>query len=141
MSAPIDDGGPAFPTENERQTGPHSYHWTGMTLRDWFAGKALTSMNYDWFDSFRRSQEMAEEAYNIADAMLAARNKPEAEAKPSEPVNAELLRALKSFVEAEDSFRANTGVEYPYPALEKDSMAEAYDAAKAAIAKAEGRAE
>ncbi len=47
-------------------------------LRDWFAGQALGSMRYDWFDSGGRVREMTEEAYNIADAMLAARK----EAKP-----------------------------------------------------------
>ncbi len=34
------DGGPAFPTDNERQTGADSYHFTGMSLRDYFAAKA-----------------------------------------------------------------------------------------------------
>ncbi len=80
MSAPFDDGGPAFPTKREaldpRATGWHMED--GMTLRDWLAGQALTSMNYDWFDSSNRNQEMAQESYNIADAMLAARKPKEA---------------------------------------------------------------
>ena len=42
-------------------------------LRDWFAGMALSSMDYGWFGSSTRIREMAEESYNIADAMLAAR--------------------------------------------------------------------
>lgn len=29
-------GGPAFPTENERQTGANTYHYPGMMLRDYF---------------------------------------------------------------------------------------------------------
>lgn len=37
---PIDDGGPAFPTENQWQIGPNSYHYEGMSLRDYFAGEA-----------------------------------------------------------------------------------------------------
>ena len=44
-----------------------------MSLRDWFAGMALSSMDYGWFGSSTRLREMAEESYNIADAMLAAR--------------------------------------------------------------------
>ena len=40
MSDHKDTGGPAFPTENGRQTGPDSYHYEGMALRDWFAATA-----------------------------------------------------------------------------------------------------
>lgn len=32
-----DNGGPAFPTDSEHQNGPNSYHFEGMTLRDYFA--------------------------------------------------------------------------------------------------------
>jgi hypothetical protein len=57
-----DDGGPAFPLEYPPQTG--------MTLRDWFAGQVLLGMSgsgkYDW---------RAQEAYALADAMLAERKK------------------------------------------------------------------
>lgn len=72
MNAP-NDGGPAFPvTLFEGQTlGDGSAN--GMSLRDWFAGQALASMNYEWFESARRTKEMSNEAYGIADAMLAAR--------------------------------------------------------------------
>ena len=49
MSAQIDDGGPAFPHSSQpldAQGNPicenHS-EW-GMTLRDWFAGKALAAV-------------------------------------------------------------------------------------------------
>lgn len=45
----ISDGGPAFPHREEITypsnsgglTQPMVYHHLGMTLRDWFAGKAL----------------------------------------------------------------------------------------------------
>lgn len=33
----MSNGGPAFPTENERQTGANSYHYEGMSLRDYLA--------------------------------------------------------------------------------------------------------
>ena len=69
MSA-IDDGGPAFP--RPATTGRNASQ-DGMSLRDWFAGMSLSSMDYGWFGSSTRIREMAEESYNIADAMLAAR--------------------------------------------------------------------
>ncbi len=34
------DGGPAFPTENEHQSGANTYHYSGMTLRDYFIAHA-----------------------------------------------------------------------------------------------------
>jgi len=54
-------GGPAFPTGTAFQ---------GMTLRDYFAAKAMQPMvnEYDDFDL------MAAEAYKIADSMLEVRN-------------------------------------------------------------------
>lgn len=41
MSTEKKTGGPAFPTDNEHQTGPHTYHSEGMSLRDYFAAKAM----------------------------------------------------------------------------------------------------
>ena len=67
MTTPQDDGGPAFPTQNGCRSD------LGMSLRDWFAGMALSAMDYGWFGSPTRIRETAEECYNIADAMLAAR--------------------------------------------------------------------
>ncbi|MDX0180881.1 hypothetical protein GOC16_08455 [Sinorhizobium meliloti] len=60
------NGGPAFPVmwefaENE----------TGMSLRDWFAGQALAGL-YASHDGSTR-ENMAAEAYDIADAMIEAR--------------------------------------------------------------------
>jgi hypothetical protein len=66
MSTKKKDGGPAFPTQS-------SPYFTGMTLRDWFAGQALTA---PWSSNFEVS-EAAEIAYEFADAMLAARAKKE----------------------------------------------------------------
>ncbi len=75
MSDERDDGGPAFP-----------HRWTavdgapmgvrGMSLRDYFAGQVLPSV----FESANRSNrelattdKVAEKAYQIADAMLKAK--------------------------------------------------------------------
>jgi hypothetical protein len=42
-----------------------------MSLRDWFAGQALSGMPLDNYDP----DDAAMDAYNIADAMLAEREK------------------------------------------------------------------
>lgn len=39
MSKPIDDGGPAFPNNDA-----HGCAFSGMTLRDYFAGQALAGL-------------------------------------------------------------------------------------------------
>lgn len=59
-------GGPAFPCKT-----PGEYY-TGMSLRDWFAGQALTGMELGKGDSFT---ERAALAYEYADAMLKERAK------------------------------------------------------------------
>jgi hypothetical protein len=62
------DGGAAFPFVTQSNGW-----WEDMTLRDYFAAKALDScLNYEGFTSY---QQCAEKAYNIADAMLAERAK------------------------------------------------------------------
>lgn len=89
-----DDGGPAFPQPGDRLT----YGSAGMSLRDYFAAKAMEALidGYDhearcasqdrnsrtgFDDKMHEDSEttyasnMAEEAYLIADAMLAARGK------------------------------------------------------------------
>lgn len=84
MSTPIKDGGPAFPevfTETRYENGEqysHVYSSGGMTLRDWFAGKALAGFAHNtatpkdlaWFRKYA-----PEHCFEIADAMLAARNR------------------------------------------------------------------
>lgn len=65
-----DDGGPAFPVHAA---------WTdpGMTLRDYFAAAALTGyvahLGARGFGAGSYINECASEAYDLADAMLAAR--------------------------------------------------------------------
>ena len=67
----IDSGGPAFPmSHEEKQTGV----W-GLTKREWFAGMALQVMTKNIsLDDFERlrPQELAEGAFNIADAIIRA---------------------------------------------------------------------
>ena len=60
------DGGPAFPPV-------HNAAFRGMSLRDWFAGQALHKgvVNGDWDSSI---QWRAKSAYEMADAMIAARS-------------------------------------------------------------------
>ncbi len=68
-----DDGGPAFPVPI-RDFGPDFL--TGMTLRDWFAGMALTGLLTS--REKRATTLHADDAaycYAIADAMIAERAK------------------------------------------------------------------
>lgn len=81
----IDDGGPAFPTDTEHQNGPNRMHLEGMSLRDYFAGKALIGfLNREHFlsvvmDARRQDRDhsdvIAEDCYALADAMIRARGK------------------------------------------------------------------
>lgn len=87
------DGGPAFPspgqvvsehvqasvydvgTERDR-SGWRTFTvggGEGMTLRDWFAGQALAG---GAGRSFFWPRDQADKAYEVADAMLAARERP-----------------------------------------------------------------
>ena len=63
MSAFIDDGGPAFPNNDE-----HGCGYTGMTLRDYFAGQALAASCPIGYPV----KGIAKRAYEAADAMIAA---------------------------------------------------------------------
>lgn len=73
MSDSIDDGGPAFPIVGGGGDS-RLYEDYGMSLRDWFAGQALSG----WIASFNDEQSpiphaSASLAYELADAMIAAR--------------------------------------------------------------------
>ena len=59
-------GGPAFPPMHNPST-----HHSGMTLRDWFAGQALTNP-YTAHDG--DADKVAEWAYQVADAMIFAKS-------------------------------------------------------------------
>ena len=76
MSAPIDDGGPAFPWE-ERDANGQFRQFSGMTMRDYFASRAVLGMcsnGTDW--SIYQPEKLAAAVFRIADAMLAARKEP-----------------------------------------------------------------
>jgi len=67
----IIDGGPAFPRLYARSDEDGR---SGMALRDWFAGQALSGMSFRPDYSFGPNDEdVATRAYAIADAMLYAR--------------------------------------------------------------------
>lgn len=77
MAGEINNGGPAFPTENAMQTGPSSCRYEGMTLRDYFAAKAMQGLVENKMRgilAYGNELEMAKKAYEIADAMLKARD-------------------------------------------------------------------
>ena len=60
-------GGPAFPTG----TGGNTPYSNGMTLRDYFAAKAIIAYHSD--GEFSDSEDVANWCYRLADAMLKAR--------------------------------------------------------------------
>ena len=94
-----DDGGPAFPLKNyTSEIGPdncgfmakdNAGHelWVnsgspGMSLRDWFAGRALSGILRDQivgvnreYDTKQLAPGVSEAVYQIADAMLVERDK------------------------------------------------------------------
>ena len=70
-------GGPAFPAikiiSGDNYNAPTKVYHGGMTLRDYFAAKAMQSMNgrQDYLDA--PASAIALDAYALADAMLKAR--------------------------------------------------------------------
>lgn len=63
----INDGGPAFPRD-------HAHHGhNGMSLRDYFAAKVLPTIYDDSLGGPDWRDVIANEAYQLADAMLNAR--------------------------------------------------------------------
>ena len=76
MSGPREDGGPAFPVAPDiRDDGVMiacvAQGHDGMTLRDYFAAKALIAI---YALTPGSDKELANHAYRVADAMLAARS-------------------------------------------------------------------
>ena len=66
----INNGGPAFPVTLDHRECVGAY---GMSLRDYFAGQALTGLLADQKrDGLLTAY--ADDAYAFADAMIAARN-------------------------------------------------------------------
>lgn len=89
MNTPVNDGGPAFPLEKARAVDGSYYfpaEHTGMTLRDYFAAKAMQAIfggvgaqqvadRDGRYNETNWAQVVAANAYEMADAMLATRNK------------------------------------------------------------------
>lgn len=80
MSNAVKNGGAAFPQAQPTQDGNGNFHFPdpGMTLRDWFAGQAMAGMGRPTHYLGKRETDeslrtYAQQAYQIADAMLAAR--------------------------------------------------------------------
>jgi hypothetical protein len=64
-------GGPAFPQSDRVVTALSISNSQGMTLRDYFAAKAMQGMMHDVSQPV--GEVIAEWAYQVADAMLKAR--------------------------------------------------------------------
>lgn len=82
----INDGGLAFPGARYEQVGTMRDHGgdtdeptfgdithPGMTLRDWFAGMAMSGMLGGQPGSHLAATKIGKESYDVADAMIAAR--------------------------------------------------------------------
>lgn len=89
------NGQSAFPYQHQRRGGAgvdYLESETGMTLRDWFAGMAITAAHKaavsehkhacdcEGSNDFYQDPAVAERAYAIADAMMAQRENPDAAA-------------------------------------------------------------
>ena len=71
------DGGPAFPRTGEGFGNP-TYDVAGMSLRDYFAAKAMQARiaNPSLFERFGcTAEEVAVDSYKFADALIAEREK------------------------------------------------------------------
>jgi|LakMenE01Jun11ns_1017448.scaffolds.fasta_scaffold7788468_1 hypothetical protein len=73
MSDTKNNGGPAFPTSPDEFGSTDASVHGGMTLRDYFAAKAMAGMlSSQWID-FANLRQISDRAYFWADAMLKAR--------------------------------------------------------------------
>lgn len=70
MTTP-NDGGPAFPETRWDDKARQEVQWLGMTLRDYFAAKAMQALI--GCQNLASMDEDAAYAYQQADAMLKAR--------------------------------------------------------------------
>ena len=68
-----DNSGPAFPRDSYKdlETGLVVMQ-NGMTLRDWFAGQALSSLAFEYCNSPTTAARLS---YELSDAMLKERTK------------------------------------------------------------------
>ena len=68
----MNDGGPAFPETRWDDRTRTEMQWTGMSLRDYFAGEVLAS-NRQF--ALTDPDYIAVACYHLADAMLKARER------------------------------------------------------------------
>ena len=66
------NGGPAFPRSG---TDINVQSYPGMTLRDWFASQAIAGLTANGSIDIVMPDELASDAYFMADAMLKERDK------------------------------------------------------------------
>ena len=69
MTIDKQDGGPAYPPFHDPKN-----HNSGMSLRDYFAGQVIASVK-GWHPADKKGKSAAAIAYQIADAMIAERDK------------------------------------------------------------------
>jgi hypothetical protein len=72
MSTEDNTGGPAFPALGRWGDGPtpqSALQQDGMTLRDYFAAKAMQA----FIERYSHESDVSRNAYKVADAMLKAR--------------------------------------------------------------------
>ena len=85
-----DDGGPAYPVEvsvgdngpQDKQTGNYSFLSRGVSIRDYFAAAAMAAIlsiedpdGSNVASGLKATEDVADFAYDVADAMLEARKK------------------------------------------------------------------
>jgi hypothetical protein len=68
---PIDDGGPAFPTRWPRSDDAQYWTQDGMTLRQYYAGRALSAFGGKAWPTPTDSADIARTCRSIADALIA----------------------------------------------------------------------
>jgi hypothetical protein len=73
-STDIDEGGPAFPRPFSASADWHAPPQSGMTLRDYFAARSL-EYNLLLIAKDAEYDEIAAQAYALADAMIAERDR------------------------------------------------------------------
>ena len=83
MTDKPNDGGPAYPTLHIPDSSPPA--WSGMSLRDYFAGQALAGLcvgcagmlgkDFSPYAKGPCNSALADRAFVVADAMLAERDK------------------------------------------------------------------
>ena len=60
-------------TDGVEQVGNQTYRSPGITLRDYFAASIIAGLYVSYGGNAPEPEQMAEDAYAIADAMIAAR--------------------------------------------------------------------